>query len=397
MRRIIVCFVAILIAITLRAQLPVDTTVSIVTFHAGKDVYELEGHTALRIRTPQYDVAVSYGNFDFNTPGFVYRFVKGETDYWVDAAPWRAALWAYQQQGRRIVEQQIDMTPSQKERLISLVQENLLPQNRVYRYNYVRDNCAMRPLQIVERAMGDSVILASVPSEMENLDTWRKLMSCYHRNYPWYQFGIDLALGSGLDRKLSNREKAYAPVLLQQQLAGATVGGRKVVKDTKALNDVAEDAAVDKPTPFLLSPMFAMLVLALVIVQFAVCDFLRKSLSRVVICLTNLLTGINGLVLTFLIFVSTHEATSPNWLYLWLNPLGIAIAICVWRKSWKKLLFWLQIVNFALIFSMLICWPFTGQRMNPALWPMFVAYIMQTASCIYVLKKQLEPTAHDKD
>ena len=33
------------------------------------------------------------------------------------------------------------------------------------------------------------------------------------------------------------------------------------------------------------------------------------------------IAGLAGLLLTFLIFVSVHYATSPNWLYLWLNPL----------------------------------------------------------------------------
>ena len=59
-----------------------DTVVSLVTFHPGSDIYELEGHTALRVTTPEgIDIAANWGLFDFNTPNFVYRFVKGETDY----------------------------------------------------------------------------------------------------------------------------------------------------------------------------------------------------------------------------------------------------------------------------------------------------------------------------
>lgn len=33
------------------------------------------------------DLAVNYGIFDFDSPNFIYRFVKGETDYMVAAIP----------------------------------------------------------------------------------------------------------------------------------------------------------------------------------------------------------------------------------------------------------------------------------------------------------------------
>ena len=56
--------------------------VSLITCAPGKEIYQLEGHSALRIKRPgSYDVAVNWGVFDFNAPNFVYRFVKGETDY----------------------------------------------------------------------------------------------------------------------------------------------------------------------------------------------------------------------------------------------------------------------------------------------------------------------------
>ena len=55
--------------------------ISLITCHAGKDVYELCGHTAIRIQYNGSDDVVNYGLFDFDSPNFVYRFVKGETDH----------------------------------------------------------------------------------------------------------------------------------------------------------------------------------------------------------------------------------------------------------------------------------------------------------------------------
>ena len=66
-----------------------DTIISFVNFYPGPDIYELEGHSVLRIQLPDNDIAISYGTYDFEQPNFVYRFVKGETDYWVTAVPWQ--------------------------------------------------------------------------------------------------------------------------------------------------------------------------------------------------------------------------------------------------------------------------------------------------------------------
>lgn len=72
-----------------------DTVVSFVNFYSGPDIYELEGHSALRIDMPAGDFAISYGTYNFDQPNFVYRFVKGETDYWVTAVPWQYMDNAY--------------------------------------------------------------------------------------------------------------------------------------------------------------------------------------------------------------------------------------------------------------------------------------------------------------
>ena len=53
--------------------------VSLVTCSPGTEVYEVYGHTALRVEIPSLgvDVAVNYGLFSFEAPNFVWRFIKG--------------------------------------------------------------------------------------------------------------------------------------------------------------------------------------------------------------------------------------------------------------------------------------------------------------------------------
>lgn len=156
----IIMMMALIIPASLQARAP---EVSLLICGEGAEIYELEGHAGLRINHPQLgDFTVNWGVFDFNSPNFVYRFVKGETDYIAAAAPTEYFLRAYHRQGRTVRELSLNLDSIQAERITALALENLKPENRVYRYNYVLDNCATRPLEMIEAAIGDTVSLLSL-------------------------------------------------------------------------------------------------------------------------------------------------------------------------------------------------------------------------------------------
>ena len=259
----------------------------------------------------------------------------GKTDYMCGAIPWPYFLDSYSRAGRRIEEYVLDLTPAEKARLIEILATNLQPANATYRYNYVKDNCATRPLRAIEAAMADSILL---PDPMPEASTFREMMRAYHRNYPWYQFGIDLALGSGIDYPLSPSEKAFAPLALRQQLPEArTAGGRQIVAGTVALTDFQQGAASDGPTPWYATPMFfALTVLALATVC-TLRDQKRRRLTRWFDAAMYAMFGLAGCLLVFLVFISTHEATSPNFLLMWLNPFCFIPVIFIWIKRAKRL------------------------------------------------------------
>ncbi len=374
--------IAFLIVSILSMKAQTDTIVSFVNIYPGNEIYELEGHSALRINMGSYgDYAVSYGQFDFNAPNFVYRFVKGETDYMVGLIPWQYFQYAYELDGRRMVEHIIDMTPEQKSRLISLVKENLQPENVTYRYNYVKDNCATRPLHMVELAMGDSITLAETEWDKAPT-TFRKVMSYYHNNYPWYQFGIDLCLGPGIDYELSRRELAFAPALLDEQIADATIAGKPLVTKSNTLIDVTANNAIADKTHWLLSPIFVCSIVFLLLYIVTYSDQRRKKVTKWVDAMLYGLFGIEGLILTFLIFVSVHEATSPNWLYLWLNPLALIVPIFIWLKKCKIFVISYHLVNFVAVIALCAVWVMEIQSINQAFLPLIFGSLLRSASYI---------------
>lgn len=385
-------FITFAILLSLRAGASDSAVVSLLTCSEGREIYELEGHTGLRIQHPLYgDFTVNWGVFDFDSPGFVYRFVKGETDYIAAAVSTDRFLEAYRRQGRTVREQTLRLTPDQTDRLVDMIMTNIRPENRVYRYNYVLDNCATRPLMMIEKAIGDTVTLGSKALEGKDAATFRNVMRHYHRNYPWYQFGIDTALGSGIDRPISQRETGFAPVVLADMIAGATTpGGEQLtLSDGYLIGSSATPPAPAGPTPWTLTPMFWASVIFLLAIWVSIRQKQgHAKAARWFDTLYFSLCGTEGLLLTFLIFVSVHEATSPNWLYLWLNPLCFVGAVSPWLKRGKGLEICYQSVNFACLIALAAIFLAGVQSPNPAFWPLMIASAVRSVTNILTIKSR---------
>lgn len=384
---------AIIIAITGIVSGSAETEVWLMTCYPGMDVYELEGHTAIRLKMDDgRDIAVNWGVFDFNSPNFLYRFVKGETDYVMGLAPYSLFKASYEQEHRRVEEQRIDLSTAETNRLMALIDSTLMGNNRVYRYNYVKDNCATRPLRYLEMATGGRIELGenTLPEECSS---FRKDMEWYHRNYPWYQFGIDLALGSGIDYQLENREHAFAPIMLKKMMEEAKrEDGRQIVAESLVTVEGNEAEATGGPTTWPLTPMAVMTAIMIVTALITWRDIKRGKETRWWTSVLYGTFGIMGLLLTFLIFVSEHEATSPNWLYLMINPLCFIAAIGIWLKNGKKVVYFYQIINFVALLALITVGISGIQRLNVAFYPLIVSDMLCAITYLYnkreCLKKQ---------
>jgi len=367
--------------------------ISLLTCHAGPDIYELCGHSAIRVRYPDsgIDYAANYGLFDFDSPGFVYRFVKGETDYMVGAHPYDVFVDSYSRQGRKVVEQHLDLTPEQATRMAALLEENMRPENRVYRYNYVLNNCATKCIDILEQAVADTITFNATAVEGTEGWSFRDEMRHYHSNYPWYQFGIDLALGTGIDYPISMREKSFAPEMMERLFAYAmlpdSIGRLKpLVSATDIVSEGTGVSATKGPTPWYITPTVVFWGAFAVIAAISIGDIRRRRDCRWLDTLLFSIFGLAGCLIFFLVFISEHYATSPNWLLVWLNPLCFCGAILPWIKRCGNVAAYYHIANLAAVTLLLILWRYTGQGFNWAFLPLMLADMTRSTTYIYIWK-----------
>ena len=358
-----------------------DVQVSLVTIYPGSNLYEIYGHTELRVTDSLSDTYYNYGLFDFNAPHFVYRFVAGHTDYMCGGLPGYVALREDMGSGRKVVEQVLNLTADQARQVRQLLALNCLPQNATYRYKFLSDNCATRPRDIIERVLGKSLHYHIATGEKQ--ETYRDIMSHYNGNYPWEAFGIDLALGLSADTVISYRQKLFIPMHLMSAVASATVdrpgGGQEpLVTATRVLNPGSDQGTVLPPTPWWATPL-ALAVLLLAAVCYATWRDLRRGrLSRLCDSVLFLAYGLAGCIVYFLIFVSTHESTSPNLDGLWLHPFYLLPAVMVWVPSWRKPLLWLHGAMLVEMAVFMIVAPFLPQHFNIAFYPLMLVIVLRS-------------------
>ena len=361
--------------------------ISLITCHAGSVMYELCGHTAIRIQANGEDIAVNYGLFEFQTKNFALKFLKGETDYRVGAYPFHHFLKHYLNENRRIVEQELNLTPQQSWELMRLLNENLLPENCVYRYNYVKNNCATKPINLIEQVVNDTITFSEPDFEGTENWTYRDEMCHFHKNYPWYQLGIDLALGSGIDYKLSTREKMFAPEALESMMRGATITdslGNKipiVKKETIIHKGVPAQLP---PTPFVLSPDFIFSIIFVITLMFSIKDIKKQKSTRWLDSAIYGIYAIASLFICFLIFISINEATSPNFMILLFSPLCFIPTICIWIKNCNKIAFYFHISNIVALILLLIVLLSGVQVSNDAVMPLILISLTRSAINIYI-------------
>ncbi|MDE7402525.1 MAG: DUF4105 domain-containing protein [Muribaculaceae bacterium] len=378
----------LLLAPALRSEQRDSLIVSLVTCWPGPEVYELCGHEAIRIRSasPQADMdsVWNYGIFSFDQPNFIYRFVKGETDYKLAGYPFEWFMPEYQEQGRRVEEQVLNLNQEEAHKLLALLREEAKPENCTYRYNYVLDNCATRPIERIGQSSGKRVIYPDSAA----YGTFRNTMRHYHRGYPWYQFGIDICLGSGIDRPINGHGEMFAPVEMYRKVAGAHFeDGTPLVLHTNVLNQGVEDAT-SGPTPWYLTPIFWSLALLGITALLAFRMIRKRTIYRPVYSAWFGLIGITGCVVAFLLFVSTHEATTPNLNFFWLNPLQLVLALGVWWRSWRPAAIAMAWVDMLLIVILLLVWPWQHQSANIAFFPLMGVTLLLAAVYAIIAPKQ---------
>ena len=360
--------------------------VSLVTFYPGSEPHNIWGHSEIRVQQGPVDLYFNYGVFDFQAPAFMWRFMLGETDYLCMPVPRAYATMGME--GRRMVEQELNLPQDRAIAVRNFLWYNAQPENRTYRYKFLSDNCSTRPRDIIEMAAGEGL---QYPAMGDTTVTYRDILAHYCRNYAWEKFGIDLVLGWDVDTVLDQRATMFIPMILMDAIDRATIKTDSVtmplVKATTVPVDASTAGKVKPPTPWYISPMAVALLVLLLTLLVSSRDWRRRDVSRWFDTMLFTTGGLAGCLLFFLIFFSTHEATSPNINVAWLHPLLLLLAVLPWFKKTRTAAGWLHALNALVVSLLMLAWPWQPQVGNIAFFPLMAALVVRSLTNVWLLGK----------
>ena len=376
------------VAFSVQSQSTDSIRFSLLTCAPGTEIYSLFGHTAIRYEnyTRRIDVAFNYGMFSFNTPNFIFRFVAGETDYQLGITPYSYFEAEYAMRGSSVYQQVLNLTQSEKERLLTILENNYLPENRIYRYNYFYDNCTTRARDKIEECIEGKVVY---PDSLSG-KSYRSIVHEFTAGSPWDKFGIDLCLGAEADKEINKRQQMFSPFYMKYYASNAYIvdaGGtrRPLILDETKIVDVEPE---EVQPGFILSPlMCGALFLALCVVM----AWGQWKTQRIWWGWDIVLYGLQGLagcIIAFLFFFSVHPTVGSNWLLILFNPIPLLYLPFMVYKAVKRKKDYYHVGNMVYLTLFITILPFCGQEFNLTVLPLALGLLVTSASHVLVWNKK---------
>ncbi len=334
------------------------------------ELYSAFGHSAIRVYDPVkgFDIAYNYGVFDFNQPNFYLNFTRGFLYYKLGIYSYPDFRDFYIKYNRYVHEQVLQLDSLQKQKVFSFLENNSLPQNQTYRYDYFYNNCASKVRDVFAEVFKDEVKFDG--SFIKTNYTIRDLTEIYLQQQPWGDLGIDICLGLPMDKKATPYDYMFLPDYVESSFDHVTLNGSPIVKQKIAVYKSApEKIPFHWYHPWI---VFGLLFLFAALLSYR--DWQRKKLSKWLDVALFGVTGLLGILLLTLWVATDHKAATNNFNLLWAFPLHLVAAIGVLKKNPSK---WLSsYFTFASVLTALLIgfWALLPQQMNPFLLP--VAFII---------------------
>jgi len=362
--------------------------ISIITVGPGSELFDKFGHTAIRVKDENFDKAYNYGVYDFDAPGFYTNFAKGKLLYILDVWPYDGFLNLYKKQNRWVKEQILDLSYEQKQQFFFFLQNNALPENRGYLYDFCYDNCATRPRDVVQKILKNQ--LTYDDSHLEDQLTFRQLIQKNVAANSWGSLGMDVAIGAVVDRKASPWEHQFIPEYFSNAIAHTSFTNRNgsstpLVKETRM---AFENDPQNESSRFITSPLFVFGIIGIIILLCTYKDIKKRHRSRYLDAGIFAITGFIGIALAFLWWGTDHTATVNNYNLLWAFPLSLVFVGLIAKKQPKR---WMKnyVLFLLLCFALLILHWITGvQRFAIGFIPLFIALFTRYIYVFSFLKKQ---------
>ncbi|HET7541266.1 MAG TPA: DUF4105 domain-containing protein [Polyangiaceae bacterium] len=333
--RLLLVLFAVLATPKLRAAEPgAELRISLLTMGPGRHPFTKFGHSAIWVHDEltHADEVFNYGTFAFDSPTLVLDSVAGKLPYWLSEQSMASTLRTYRSQGRSLVASELELTPAERLRLYAALRENARPEQRYYRYDYYRDNCASRVRDIFDRVLGRQIWQGlAEPASMSYRAHTLRLVADDKILYA----ALDLAVGRQTDVPLTFWDEAWLPERLHALFARARVNhdGQTLPLIRSERTLLGSNFPAPRATPPSWAAYYAALgwALAACIALLGLSASSRRSAFRwalgALYFTLGTTLGLLGCALCYLTFFSSHSAAASNYNVCLLPPWLLLLAL----------------------------------------------------------------------
>ncbi len=310
--------------------------ISILTVGPGNSLNDAFGHSAFRVKDPnnKLDIVYGYGEYDFDTPNFYLKFAQGKLNYLMSKDKFSRFYQVYVYYNRTVKEQILDLSQIEKQQLYDYLINNYEPENRGYLYEFFFDNCATRIKDVVNISTHKNIEF-DLPKDYTE-KTFRSLIYDNVDKNTWGSLGIDIALGSVIDRKATAEEQMFLPENIYKffEVAKYKITGKSLVKQKRVIYEKKPTRASNS---FFTSPLFIIGLVSLLILFITYKDFKKNKRSKWLDASLFIITGLIGIFILLLWFATDHTGTHQNYNLLWgfaLNLFMVGQVVKEKVKNW---------------------------------------------------------------
>lgn len=325
-------FLFVKITIAQQNKLSPEAEISVLTVGPGTSLNDAFGHSGFRIKDISHgiDIVYGYGEYDFDAPNFYLKFAQGKLNYLISKTDFTRFYQIYKYFNRSIKEQILNLSETEKQKLYDYLINNYKPENRRYLYEFFFDNCATK-IKDVTNIASNNMITYNNPNDFEDA-TFRTLIQNNLNKNSWGSLGIDLALGSVIDRKATPEDHMFLPENIYIFFENATFrdNNEPLVKTSRTIYSKKETA---KTNQFFTSPLFILGIVALIILYMTYNDYKKEKQTKWLDVTLFALTGLIGVLILLLWFATDHTGTHQNYNLLWAFALNIFVMGQLFKKK----------------------------------------------------------------
>jgi hypothetical protein len=333
-------------------------------------IYALFGHSAIRIRDEarQLDLVYNYGTFDTSDPGFYFNFLHGRMKYFLSQTDYQTFIRSYLMDEQSVTEQKLQLSDTQKSKLISILQTQIKPENRAYNYDFVGQNCSTKIIDLLSESIGPDFDQSLSEVSKGKGPSIRELLAPYLKHNEFEMIGMNIFLGKQSDTLTNKNLSLFLPDTLRKRIDEMQFQERRFSGTITYLYKANANSATS-----LMSTLFYGLNLLLLfpILGRLLIDIRKYPVLKLSAALLSgsflLLLSAAGLLLIYLSIYSELDLMRHNFNILWCHPF---YPVLLFRKTSKMaaIVFLAGILTF--IFLYINSTPF------PALFPLLLLLIL---------------------